>query len=192
MLQRTVAVMVVVACFTVVHVQPRRGVHDDAGGPPAVSARLWAFSGPQLTDKTNHVELKFPDHAPMSTLSHRVLINPGKRRRKCIDGSCHVHYRDYRRAIRRSRKSLKSSKLQRQPWRPKQVESVDDLERQLRQYQARRIAEEIARLREIHARNRDRPPTKKHRRHRRRRRRRFRAGRKTTNVESPKSISLPS
>jgi len=96
--------------------------------------------------------------------------------------------RDYRRATRRARKSLKGAR-QHRTW--SEMENVDELERRLRQYQTRRIAEEIARLRTIHA----KPDVRK--RHRRRRcrscrRRRLRSGRKTAIVGTPKSASLPS
>ena len=74
-----------------------------------------------------------------------------------------VDERDYRRSIRRARKSRKGFTVQRLT--RSEADSVDEMERRLRQYQARRIAEEIARLRTIHGK-----PDTTEKRHRRRRR----------------------
>jgi len=106
-----------------------------------------------------------------------------------------VAEREYRRANRRSRKSLKDA------GRRSDVESVDEMERQLRQFQQRRIAEEIARLRDIHE-NTD--TDSRRTRHRRRcpncRRRRLGGGRRTstvsvtsnTGIAPTSTVSLPS
>lgn len=189
MLDRVVALLAVAVCFSVVQ-QLHHGVID-AGGPPAVSARARqrAVSRPQLTDKRNHVELTIPGLLK-STRSGRAMFIYGKRRRKFIDGTRHINQRNYVRVTRRARKSLKSAD---QPQTGSTVDSVDEMERQLRQYQARRIAEEIARLRTTH-RNLD--TAKNRRRHRRRcrtcrRRHRLRGRRRTTSSDvTPKTTSL--
>jgi len=84
------------------------------------------------------------------------------------------------------------------------MDSVEQMERQLRDYQAQRIADEIARLRSIHSANRDATTRNTHdatrntrRRHRRRcpRCRRRRLGRRsgrTAAVAAPELITIQS
>jgi len=86
--RHAVALTVVVACFRVVELHRAEDHH--AGGPPAVSARRWAVSRPQLTDKTNRVELAIP---ALPTSRRFATINSSKLRRKCIDGTCHLSHR---------------------------------------------------------------------------------------------------
>jgi len=96
----------------------------------------------------------------------------------------------YRRAMRRSRKSLNDADdddgAGRRTWW-----NADEMERQLRQYQARRIAEEMARLRAIHGHQEDGKKPRRGRLQRRRctRCRRRRLGRRTANVVQPASTS---